>query len=137
MVNVRASDAVARALYPHMKAQRFGRMVFVLSSAAWGRPPPNMVPYVTAKHALRGLVCGLAAELGPHGICVNAVSPGLLETDNSENLSVMAKKMEAAQSPLKRLAALEEVAGAIIGLLGPTGSYVNGADLPVTGGTVM
>ncbi len=136
-VGVHAADSIVRALYPAMRDARFGRIVLVSSSVAWGRPPANLLPYTVVKHAVRGLVRALAVELGPSGICVNCVSPGLLDTDNSATVSGMAKRMESAQTPLRRLASLDDVAGVVVGLLGPMGGFVTGADVPITGGVAM
>jgi len=125
--------ALVGAAAPGMQARGFGRLVFLGTSALHGSPPPRMAAYLTAKHALWGLVRSLAVELGPHGITSNMVSPGLTVTDLTAHVPLRAKEVEARTNPLRRLPAPEDTAELVCFLTRPEAGYLNGLDLPLTG----
>ena len=79
----------------------------------------------------------LAVELGPHGIRVNTVSPGLVETDSVAGLPERTRKVQAMQTPLRRLASPKDIAAAVLALCTMAGDFVTGADIPVCGGLQM
>ncbi len=79
-VNSSAAFALTRAVAPHMKAQKWGRIVNLTSVTLVGQWD-GYVPYVASKGAMLGLTKGLARELGPHGITVNAIAPGAVVSD--------------------------------------------------------
>ena len=112
-------------------------IVVVLTQYVLGMPPPKMSAYVAAKQSLLGMVRSVAVECGPRGIRCNAVSPGMMNTPYSESVPLRLKQIEAATNPLRRLCLPTEVADAVGFLLGPEGSYFNGANLPLTGGAAV
>jgi 3-oxoacyl-[acyl-carrier protein] reductase len=112
-----------------------GFITAVLSEAVFDSPPANMSAYVTAKTALWGMMKTYAKELGVYGVRCNSVSPGLMETPYSSEISIRAKKIEEATNPLRRICSPEDVAQAILFLA--TSSFINGANLPLTGGQRM
>jgi len=114
-----------------------GFIIAVLTQAIFDTPPTKMSAYVSAKMACWSLIRSLALELGPKGIRSNAVSPGLMETPYSSNISVVAKKIEEASNPLRRLCEPQDVAEAIAFLYNPCAGFMNGVNLPVTGGLRM
>jgi NAD(P)-dependent dehydrogenase (short-subunit alcohol dehydrogenase family) len=114
------------------KGGRGGAIVNVSSQAArtGGR---LLTPYVGAKAGLEAITTGLARELGPVGIRVNAVSPGLIATQVSQTNCETAEA-RAREVPLGRLGTADDVAEAIMWLLSDAASYVTGATIAVTGG---
>jgi len=112
-----------------------GFISVVLTEAVFDAPPANMSAYVAAKMASWGLIKSYAKELGPLGIRCNAVSPGLMETPYSSEISIRAKKIEEASNPMRRICSPDDVAKTILFLA--TSGFINGANLPVTGGQRM
>lgn len=110
-------------------------IVNISSAAATLGSPGEYVHYAAAKAATDALTVGLAKELGPRGIRVNAVSPGIVSTDIHAASGVPDRPARAAaQIPLGRAGQADEIAAAIVWLLGPEASYVSGAVLRVAGG---
>ena len=134
---VKAVAEFCQAVYPCMKIARGGAIVNVLSQVTSGQPPPRMADYVTAKYALTGLSRALAAEWADDRIRVNMVSPGLIPTDLTQHYQERVFKMEAARTPLKRLATSRDVAQAVAYLSSEEASFLTGVNLFVTGGQVM
>jgi 3-oxoacyl-[acyl-carrier protein] reductase len=134
---VRGALHCIRAVGPSMVARGAGRIVNIGSTHAWGVPPANLAGYVTAKAALAALTRCAAVELGPKGVRVNMVSPGMTETDLIADVPERMRKVFAAQTPLRRLAVADDVAGAVLMLVSKAGAFVHGADIPVCGGGVM
>jgi len=128
---------VAQRVLPGMKERGFGRFVHLLTTAMWGTPPANTSGYVAAKSALWGMAKGMAVELAPFGITVNAVSPSAVMTDQWSAESESRRRAMALAVPARRLASPEEVASTVLFLLGEQGAYLTGANLPVAGGEVM
>jgi 3-oxoacyl-[acyl-carrier protein] reductase len=126
-----------RAVAPGMIERGRGRIISIGSTYTWGAPPANLAGYVTAKAALAALTKCAAVELGPHGVRVNMISPGMTETDLISNVPERIRKVFAMQTPLRRLALPEDVAAAVAMLVSPAGDFIHGADIPVAGGGVM
>jgi 3-oxoacyl-[acyl-carrier protein] reductase len=134
---LRAVAGVARAAHGHLKARGGGALVTLLSQVVHGPPPPLLADYVAAKHALLGLSKALAVEWASDRIRVNAVSPGLVQTDLTQHYGERVFKSEALRTPLRRLATARDVADAVAYLAGDEAAFLTGVTLPLTGGQVM
>lgn len=133
-VQVRAPARLLQRFLPAMAKRRRGKVVFVLSSYTLGYPPAGLADYVTAKHAALGLMRALAAEYGKKDLRINAVSPGMVETGFLDQVPRIVVETNAEKHPLARNATPADVAPAICFLLSDAVAYVNGANIPITGG---
>jgi 3-oxoacyl-[acyl-carrier protein] reductase len=113
------------------------RIVVALSSVTLGMPPKYLSLYTTIKYAQLGLVRALAAEYGDLGVSVNAVSPSMVETQLLSEVPRQIVELSQAQNPMGRNASADDVAGVIAFLLSPAAGFLNGVNIPVTGGSVL
>lgn len=119
---------------PKMAMARNGRVVFMLSSCTFGIPPAMMAHYVFAKYALLGLMKALSSEYAGKKICINAVSPSMVETGFLSNIPDKIVEFAAQQHPLKRNATPADIAPLVKFLLSEEAGYLTGVNIPVTGG---
>lgn len=127
---------VTQSALPYLRESR-GSIVTVSTSASLQRTAHNWLPYVAAKSALHAMMKNLAQELGPSGITVNLVSPSLVDTDLVAGTPDRIRQMTVSRTPLRRLATVDDVAGAILLLVTPFARFITGENLLVTGGDVM
>lgn len=134
---VRTTHQVTQAVLPAMR-QRAQGCIINLASDLVERPVVPYHDYATAKSALVGYSRNLAAELGPLGIRVNCVAPGLVyPTDASRATREDVKEAIVAQTPLRRIARPEDVAGPVLFLASDWSRFMTGQVLVVDGGLVM
>lgn len=134
---VKAAYTVTRAMLPLLQ-RRSGASIVNLASDLVTRPSIPYHDYTTAKAALTGFSRNLAAELGPLGIRVNCVAPGLVyPTQASADTPEEVREMLIAQTPLRRIATPEDVAGPVLFLASDWSRFVTGQVLHVDGGLVM
>lgn len=131
--NVRGAFLATQVALRTMLRARWGRIVN-LSSAVALRGNAGQTAYAASKSALVGFTRSLAREVGAKGITVNAVCPGLVDTEMTSHLTEEARAFYLDQTPLGRTARLEEVAAVVRFLMSEEASYVNGAVIPVDGG---
>jgi 3-oxoacyl-[acyl-carrier protein] reductase len=124
-----------QAVIPGMVESGSGRIVNIGSTFASGTPPAQWTGFAIAKAALKTLTRCLAAEFGPKGIRINMVSPGAMES--AAEIPERLRKLQAMQTPLRRLTTAEDIAGAVLFLCSEHGEFITGADLPVCGGSAM
>jgi 3-oxoacyl-[acyl-carrier protein] reductase len=134
--NAMGAFRVAKLAVPNMLKARWGRVIF-MSSVMGFLGSAGQTNYATSKSALLGLARSLAWELGPRNVTVNAVVPGLIETDMIEPLGESRRKDLLAQTALRRTGSPEEVAAVVRFLASDEASYVTGAAVPVGGGLAM
>jgi 3-oxoacyl-[acyl-carrier protein] reductase len=126
----------SRAVAPAMIAQGSGRIVNVGSQLGL-RGAPNLAAYCAAKAGVHGLTKALARELAPHGITVNAVAPGPVDTEILADVDPGTMAGILAEIPLGRVARVEEIAPIVVLLASAGGSYFTGSVVNVSGGHVM
>ncbi|MFY3742518.1 SDR family NAD(P)-dependent oxidoreductase [Anaeromyxobacter sp. Red801] len=132
----KASFFTCQAVIPGM-IQRRGGCIVNVSSTLSRFPGPGFVAHSSAKSGLDGFSKALALELGPHGIRVNVVAPGLTLTDATRDQPAQFHEAVAAHTPLRRLAEPEDIAGAVAFLCSSAARHVTGVYLPVCGGAHM
>ena len=111
-----------------------GGSIVNLSSQAAQFGGNGLTPYAASKAAINNFTLALAKEVANEGIRVNAVSPGIIETDQNKTLDNLTLKNNVKQIPVGRLGTTQEVAHAILWLLSDKAAYVTGAILPIAGG---
>lgn len=138
-VNLRGVLYLSQAVLPQMKKQKSGSIACMSSvSAQRGGGILGGPHYSAAKAGVLGLAKAMARELGPEGIRVNCVTPGLIQTDISAGKITDEKKAEIASSvPLNRLGLADDVAGAYLFLASDLSAYITGAVIDVNGGMLI
>ncbi|MEO8362184.1 MAG: 3-oxoacyl-ACP reductase family protein [Vicinamibacteria bacterium] len=134
-LNVTGTWLASRAVVPHMKRARSGRIIN-LASALGLIGVANRTPYATSKGAVVQMTRTLALELAPHGVLVNAICPGPFLTEMNAPIAGTedGKKFIVGATALGRWARLEEIQGAAIFLASDASSYATGSMLVVDGG---
>ena len=134
-VHLRGAFLCCREVTPHMVRQGGGRIILTASQLAYiGRP--RYTAYAAAKAGLLTFTRALAQELAPHGILVNSVAPGLIDT-GFDPLPEAVKARHAASLPLGRLGAPDDVVGAYVFLASEESRYFCGQTLHPNGGEIM
>jgi 3-oxoacyl-[acyl-carrier protein] reductase len=131
--NVKGAFICAQSAMRGMLRERWGRIVN-MSSAVALRGNAGQTVYGASKTALIGLTKALAREVGGKGITVNALCPGLVDTEMTSHLEEKARAFYLDQTPIGRTATLGEVASVVRFLMSDESSYVNGAVIAVDGG---
>ena len=122
-----------RAVYRHMVSRKQGRILTV--SSMWGRSGASCeAAYSAAKAGVIGLTQALARELGPSGITVNCVAPGVIDTEMNAGLTPEDLQALSEEPPLGRLGTPEDVARALLFLASPEAGFLTGQVLGVDGG---
>ncbi len=133
---MKAAFYCCRAVVKGMIERKHGCIVNI-SSGLSRLPGPGFVAHTSAKSALDAFSKALALELGPHGIRVNVVAPGLTRTDATAGQPKAMHDAIADRTPLKRLGEPEDIAGAVLFYCADWSRFVTGTYLPVSGGTQM
>ena len=137
-VNLTAPFLLTQAVFPAMKAQRYGRIINISSSAGRTVSTLGGAHYTASKAGMLGLTRATAKELGPFGITVNAVCPGMIDTElTHENASDELLARLAASFPVPRLGTALEVADLVCFLASEQAGYMTGTSLDITGGDLM
>lgn len=135
-VNLSGAFYCARRALRRMIRAHGGRIILVSSVGAFVGLP-GQANYAASKAGLVGLARALAREVASRGVTVNVVAPGLVDTEMTQAMGTERLGLMAAQVPLGRIAAPDEVAGVVGFLASADAAYVTGAVLPVDGGLAM
>lgn len=134
---VRGAYNMCQAVLPHFRQRGHGSIINMASDLV-ERPSVPYNDYTTSKSALVGFSRNLAADLGPLGIRVNCVAPGLVMPTESARLTTEAvKEMLVAQTPLGRMGTPDDIAGPVLFLASDWSRFMTGQVLVVDGGLVM
>ena len=125
-----------QAVLPGMIERKSGSII-AISSTFSRHSSPGFIAHSTAKSGLDAFVRSLAEEVGPFGIRVNVVAPGLTLTDATSWLPEEQKAMMADMTPLKRVALPEDIAGVVLAIASDHSRFVTGCYIPVSGGLLM
>lgn len=135
-VNLTGAFLFSRAVIPGMVRQRYGRILQI--SSIWGMVGASCeVAYSASKAGLLGFTKALAKELGPSGITVNAIAPGVIDTKMNAALGEDTLAELAEETPLCRIGTPEEIASSILFLAGSGGDFITGQVLSPNGGFVV
>lgn len=134
--DVRSAFLLSRTVLPGMVARQTGSIVNI--SSVWGETGASCeTAYSAAKAALIGFTKALAKEVGPSGIRVNCVAPGVINTAMNSYLPPADLEALAEQTPLGRLGTPGDVASAVLFLAGDSASFITGHTLSVGGGFAL
>ena len=136
-VQAKGAFLLAQLAVPAMVQQHWGRIINITSQVLDGTPSATWTGYAMGKSALATLARYLAVELGPSGITVNCVSPGMCETGLIGDISEKTQLMIARQTPRRRLARPADVAAAVAYLVSEEADFVTGDTLAVNGGMAI
>lgn len=132
-VNIKGMFLVTQALLPGMIHNKAGKIINL--SSIWGQCGASCeVHYSASKAAVIGFTKALAKELGPSGICVNCVAPGIIDTEMNAHIDPEDLKALYAEIPLNRMGTPEEVANVIYFLASDQAGYITGQVLAPNGG---
>lgn len=135
-VNVDGVFRCCRAVLPHFIHRKAGRIITL--SSMWGVTGGSCeVAYSAAKAAIIGMTRALAKEVGPSGITVNCVAPGVIDTDMNGNLTAEDLEALREETPLERIGRPEDVAESIFFLAGEGASFLTGQVLSPNGGILI
>lgn len=133
---VKSPYLLSRACLPHMKQQRWGRIINIGSEVV-ARGVPNFTAYIAAKGGQNGFNRGLATEVAKWGITVNMIAPGWIPVERHENDPQDQKDGYRALIPADRWGVPDDLSGALVFLASDASSFVTGQNLHVNGGMTV
>ncbi len=125
---------ICKAIIPNMIEGKFGRLIFLGTSAMKDDAPKGWSSYLMNKHALWGLTKSLSQELAANGITSNMVSPSLILSELTQDVPQRVRELMAIKNPLGRLATPEDVSNVVSFLTKKDSEYINGQNIFVNGG---
>lgn len=136
-ISLRSIILILNRFLPKLAKDKRGKVVCVLSSVTLNIPPQALVQYTTVKYAMLGLIKALASEYADKNIQINAVSPSMCDTKFLKNINEKLVELHAYNHPLKRNAHIEDIAPIIKMLISNESNYINGINIPITGGSIF
>ncbi|MBN2124050.1 MAG: 3-oxoacyl-ACP reductase FabG [Deltaproteobacteria bacterium] len=134
--NLKGPFLCTKAVISQMKKQKKGKIINLSSETAF-TGSQGLLHYVTSKGGILSFTRSLASELGPFGICVNSIAPGLTKTEAAGTISDGFNGYDISRTPLGRLEQPEDLVGAMIFLASDESDFVTGQALVVDGGRYM
>ena len=135
-VNMKSVYLVTRAVIPDMIRKKYGKILNI--SSMWGITGASCeVCYSASKAAVIGFTKALAKELGPSGINVNCIAPGVIDTDMNKSLDEETRAALAAETPLMKIGTAEDIAKTAAFLVSDDASFITGQILSVDGGITI
>lgn len=133
--NIKAMFSACRLVLPQMVSRKNGKIINI--SSMWGQVGASCeVAYSASKGAVDAFTKALAQEMGPSGITVNAVSPGVIATDINSHLSENEMTDLKNETPLEKIGRPEDVAEAALFLASEKADFITGQIIPVNGGFI-
>ncbi|GAP35395.1 SDR family NAD(P)-dependent oxidoreductase [Piscinibacter sakaiensis] len=132
--HLRSSFLCTKFAIPHMRRAGFGRIVNTSSINYTGGGRSGVVNYTAAKAGIAGFTRNVAKEVGPHGITVNAIAPGYVETALTERFSDARRRIITGQNPVGRYCRLDEIGALVAYLCSNQAAFINGTLVPLDGG---
>jgi len=136
-ITLKSSILIFNKFLPKLAKGKKGKVVLMLSSCVLGVPPKALSHYTTIKYAMLGLVKALASEYSDKNIQINAISPSMIETKFLDHINEKFIELSAYNHPLKRNAKVEDITPIIKMLISQESDYMNGVNIPITGGSVF
>lgn len=132
-INATGLFLCTRAVIPHMRARRYGRIVNI-ASIAGKEGNPNMTPYSASKAAVIGFTKAVAKEVATENICINAVAPAVVQTKILDQLTPQQISYMTEKIPMRRTGLPEEIAAVVHFLASPDSSFVTAQCYDASGG---
>lgn len=133
-IQVRSVVEIVIPLLAKMAKRKSGKVVIMLSSCTQNPTPKYIADYVTAKYALHGLIKAISAEFADKGICINGISPCMMETKLLENIPELIVEKNAQNNPHSRNARVDDILPMMEFLLSEKADFITGQNILITGG---
>ncbi|WP_299125665.1 SDR family oxidoreductase [uncultured Tenacibaculum sp.] len=134
-VSLGSITQILNRFLPKMAIQKRGKVLTILSSVTIGVPPKALAQYTSVKYAVLGLMKALASEYASKNIAINCISPSMVETQFLSLLNERIVEFTAESHPLKRNATVSDLISVMLMLISDETTYINGVNIPVTGGS--
>ena len=134
-VNIKGAFLAVRGVFPFMKERGYGKIVN-LASEVFFTGSHGLAHYVASKGGIIGMTRALAAELGPHNICINCIAPGFTDTEASRGIADV-NQYDTSKTPLQRLSEPDDLTGTAVFLASSESDFITGQVILVDGGRFM